>query len=629
MDLEKIVENLPNSPGVYLMKDKRAAVIYIGKGKSLRNRVRSYFLPHGDSGYKSRFLLSRVADIDYLVTDTEKEALILENTLIKRHRPRYNIRLRDDKTYVNLKLDIKHPFPRISIVRRPRRDGSLIFGPYSSVHAVRDTLGLINKIFPLRTCTDNMLRNRSRPCLQYQINRCLAPCMGLVDKQTYGELVKEVILFLEGKSRELIQLLKEKMKKASEALDFEEAARIRDQLQSIETTLEKQKVVSADGRDQDIFAYFRQGRLMEIQALFVRQGQLIGSSSYHFSDPKLTEEEVFSSFIKQFYHQERFIPEEIIVPLKIDDSNPLKELLQEKKGEKVRIIVPQRGDRLKLLEMARQNAELALKNSQDYEQSLERSLEELKSQLGLRKLPSRIECFDISNISGAQAVGSMVVFEGGAPRKDRYRHYRIKEIDQADDYGMMKEVLSRKYREVEEMEFPDMLIVDGGKGQLNIALSVLREMKVEGLNVISLAKRSKDELPVAPQLRGRLKNKGEEKIYLPGKKNPIILSKDSPALLLLQRIRDEAHRFAITYHRKLRDKKKLRSPLEDIPGVGEARKRQLLRHFDSLKKIKEAPLKDLEQAPGIKKELAKNIYDFFHPPPLTPPTRGGGTKDGH
>ncbi|UCD84761.1 MAG: excinuclease ABC subunit UvrC [Deltaproteobacteria bacterium] len=623
MDLEKIVENLPDAPGVYLMKDKRDAVIYIGKAKNLKNRVRSYFLPRGDLNYKSQFLLSRVVDIDYLATDTEKEALILENTLIKRHRPKYNIRLRDDKTYVNLKLDIKHPFPRISIVRRPRRDGSLIFGPYSSVHAVRETLGLVNKLFPLRTCTDSMLKNRSRACLQYQIKRCLAPCLNLVDKQTYRELVKEVILFLEGKSRELTGLLKEKMRKASEALDFEEAARIRDQLQSIETTLEKQKVVSTKGRDQDIFAYFRQGGLMEIHTLFVRQGQLIGSSSYHFIEPKLTEEEVFSSFIKQFYHQERFIPEETILPIKIDDSRLIEELLQEKKGEKIRIIVPQRGERLKLLELARQNAEFALKGSQDYEHSREKSLIELKSQLGLRNLPGWIECFDISNIAGSQAVGSMVVFEGGVPRKDRYRHYRIKELAQVDDYGMMKEVLSRRYREAEGKEIPDMLIVDGGKGQLNIALSVLQELKLEGLNVISLAKKSKDEPRVASHLRNRLKSKGDEKIYLPGKKNPTVLPKDSPALLLLQRIRDEAHRFAITYHRKLRDKKRLRSSLEDIPGVGEVRKKELLRHFGSLKKIKEASLKDLEQAPGIIKGLARNIYDFLHPPPLTPPTRGG------
>jgi excinuclease ABC subunit C len=626
MDFEKIVENLPDSPGVYLMKDKRAAVIYIGKAKSLRHRVRSYFLPHGDSSYKSQFLLSRVTDIDYLTTDTEKEALILENTLIKRHRPRYNIRLRDDKTYVNLKLEINHPFPRLSIVRRPRRDGSLIFGPYSSAHAVRETLGLINKIFPLRTCTDSMLKNRSRPCLQYQIKRCLAPCMGWVDKQTYRELVKEVILFLEGKSRELIQLLKEKMKKASESLKFEEAAQIRDQLQSIETTLERQKVVSVKGRDQDIFAYFRQGRLMEVQALFVRQGQLIGSSSYHFSDPKLTEQEVFSSFIKQFYHQERFIPGEIILLLEIDDSRPLRELLQERRRGKVRIIVPQRGERLKILEMARQNAEFAWKSSQAYEQGVEKSLEELDSRLGLRKLPTRIECFDISNISGSQAVGSMVVFEGGTPRKDHYRHYRIKEIEQADDYGMMKEALSRRYREVEKTELPDMLIVDGGKGQLNTALSVLRELKVGGLDVIGLAKKAKDELRVPAHLRGSLMSKGEEKIYLPNKKNPIILPKNSPALLLLQRIRDETHRFAVTYHRKLRDQKRLRSSLEDIPGVGEARKRQLLRHFGSLKKIKQASLRDLEQAPGVKKELARNIYDFFHPPSPNPSHKGRGIK---
>jgi excinuclease ABC subunit C len=301
-------------------------------------------------------------------------------------------------------------------------------------------------------------------------------------------------------------------------------------------------------------------------------------------------------------------------------------LLQERKKGKVRIIVPQRGERLKILEMARQNAEFAWKSSQAYEQGVEKSLEELDSRLGLRKLPTRIECFDISNISGSQAVGSMVVFEGGTPRKDHYRHYRIKEIEQADDYGMMKEALSRRYREVEKTELPDMLIVDGGKGQLNTALSVLRELKVGGLDVIGLAKKAKDELRVPAHLRGSLMSKGEEKIYLPNKKNPIILPKNSPALLLLQRIRDETHRFAVTYHRKLRDQKRLRSSLEDIPGVGEARKRQLLRHFGSLKKIKQASLRDLEQAPGVKKELARNIYDFFHPPSPNPSHKGRGIK---
>lgn len=605
--LEEQIQGLPTSPGVYLMKDNEGAVLYVGKAKSLRNRVRTYFGRSGDTRYVLRFLLPKVHQVDTLITDTEKEALILENTLIKKYKPRYNINFKDDKTYFNLKFSLNEEFPKLSLVRRVKKDGARYFGPYASSGAVKETLKLLQRVFPLRTCRDANFRNRSRPCLNYQIKKCLAPCCQLVSPEKYAELVQEVLLFLEGKNSQLMKVLRARMAAASEALDFEEAARIRDQILAIEQTLEKQKAVSRSSSDQDVFAFHRQGNVWEFQVLFFRQGLLVGNKSFHFSRLDLPDEEALSAFLRRYYAEDQYIPQEILLPLSIEDESLLSEWLSEKRGGKVEVLAPQRGQKKRLVEMARKNAENTFKKKLSEKEDLSLTLQELKKKLRLNTLPHRVECFDISNLFGTLAVGSMVSFLDGRPDHSQYRHYKVQAPSFPDDYAMMYEVLKRRYSKLLfEKESPDLLIVDGGKGQLNVALAVLSELGLQGISAIGLAK-DKEKRP------GKIERETSDKVYLPNVKDPLILPSHSTGLRYLQKGRDEAHRFAIAYHKKLRGKQGLQTILDEVPGIGKAKRKALLKAFGSLQKIQEAPLEALIQVEPLTQKDAQRLFEFFHP----------------
>jgi excinuclease ABC subunit C len=589
-------------PGVYLLKDRHGKVIYVGKAKNLRARVRTYFRG-GDERSQVRFLMQRVAGLETLVTVNDKEALILENNLIKQYKPRYNIRLKDDKSYVSVKVTTQDPWPRILVTRKIVKDGSKYFGPYASAWAVRETLDTIRKVIPLRTCSDGVFRNRSRPCIEYQIKRCLGPCCLPVDPAVYQRHVREATLLLEGKSQQLTRQLEEEMRRASEALRFEDAARLRDRIRAVERTQERQQVVSHGGDDQDVFGLYREGGFIEVQVLFVRQGKLTGNQTYSFADFEFADEEVLEAVLTQFYQGDRYVPDEILVPVDLEDQDVRAEYLSERKGKRMIIFRPQRGDKVRLLEMAAENARQSFRERQDAGHNRERMSAELQRRLHLRNAPKRIECFDISNIQGRLAVGSMVTFDEGEPDKGRYRRFRITTVSGADDFMMMYEVLKRRFaRAKEEGTYPDLLVVDGGKGQLNVALEVLRELEINEVAVVGLAKMRVERAPQSPEVV-----RSEERVFLPGRKNPVILKRNSNALFLLQRVRDEAHRFAITYHRQLRRQERLRSELDSIPGIGAARRKRLLRHFGSVRRIREASVEALTEVPGISPALAAAI----------------------
>ncbi len=601
--LEEKLELLPPKPGVYLLKNEKGKVLYVGKARSLRERVRQYFRG-GDGRVQIRFLLSHVADLDVLVTTNEKEALILENNLIKQYRPPYNIRLKDDKSYWHVKVTLQDPWPRLFLTRQVVKDGSKYLGPFHSSAAVQETLEVIHKVFPLRTCSDSVFRNRTRPCLEYQMKRCLGPCVLPVDPEEYRRYLRGALLLLEGKNTELLAQLEERMREAAEELRFEEAARLRDQIRAIDQTAQRQKVASPLGGDQDIFGLYREGGFIEVQVLLVRSGKLVGNLAYSFEDNELPDEEVLADLLSQFYQGERFIPDEVLLPVELEDRKAREEYLGEKKGRKVSLTCPQRGDKRRLVQMAEENAHQSFLERQGTAEKRAKRLESLRQALNLRNAPKRIECFDISNIQGTLAVGSMVTFDEGEPDKSRYRRFRIKTITGADDFAMMHEVLSRRYRRaLEEKDFPDLLVVDGGKGQLQVAVKVLEELGISGVEVIALAKERTQREPFAEKVLH-----SEERVFLPGRKNPVILRPNSTALFLLQRVRDEAHRFALTYHRELRHRTGLRSLLEQIPGVGEARCRALLRHFGSLRRVREASLEELKQVSGITPSLAETIH---------------------
>lgn len=605
--------HLPARPGVYLMRDKGGKVIYVGKANDLRSRVRAYF-NSSDERCQVEFLVRRVEDVETLVTSNAKEALILENNLIKQYKPRYNIRLKDDKSYLSIKVTTQHPWPRIFATRKIVKDGNRYFGPFSSAVAARETIDIIEKHFLLRNCTDHNFRNRSRPCLQYQIKRCWAPCVLPVSQEEYREQVRQAMLFIEGRQQELIAELKKKMQERAEALEYEAAAKIRDQIQAVEKTLEKQRMVSHWGADQDIFGLYREGGFIEVQVLLVRQGKLTGNQSYSLEDLEFPDEEIMAGLLTQFYQGHRFIPDEILLPVTLEDREAREEYLGDRKGKKVNILVPQRGDKRQLVEMAAENARQSFFERHDQEKAREKMLQELQSQLRLKTYPHHIECYDISTIHGAHAVGSMVTFINGEPDKTRYRHYRIRSIDPSsggDDFGMMLEVLKRRFsRGKEEADLPDLVVVDGGKGQLAMALAAMREVGVSGVDAVGLAK-----MRVQAAARSATIERLEERVFLPRQSNPIILKRNSNALFLLQRVRDEAHRFAITYHKKLRTKQTLYSALDRIPGVGGVRKRALLRAFGSIKRIEEATLEDLLKVPSMNEKIAQDILESLRTAP--------------
>lgn len=536
--------NLPKQPGVYLFKDRRGDIIYIGKAAVLSDRVRSYFQHGADLTPKNRALVSQVVDLETLVTHSEFEALILESNLIKRHRPRFNVVLRDDKQYPYLRLPIHDDFPRLSIVRRVKRDKALYFGPYVPTGAMRDTLKVIRKVFPLATCKIEIDGTAERACLEFEIKRCMAPCTGNQTKEAYHQIVKQVRWFLEGRDTELLESLRASMQRAAEREEFEEAARLRDQIGNIERMLEKQRVTQIGAMDQDIVGLARIGGAVDVQILFVRGGLLIGRRDFFWTDAHdVTDEELVRSTLEQFYAKPVVPPKEVLLPVGFEDQPLVQRWLSEKKEETVRVLVPERGAKYQLLQLAQENAAVALKEHLRVQTESNEAVEELQALLGLPQIPSRIECFDISNTMGTHSVASMVVWEGGRMKKSDYRRFRIKTVEGANDFASMHEVVNRRYggslatKPGKALPVPDLVVIDGGAGQLGAAMEAMAEVGLSHVSICGLAK---------------AKGEKDERIFLPGHKSPIVLPVKSPASRLVQTIRDEAHRFAINFHRKLR-----------------------------------------------------------------------------
>ncbi len=604
------IRSLPTSPGVYLMKGETGEILYVGKARNLRQRVRTYFGNSLDSRYQIRFLVERVRELDCIVTDTEKEALILENTLIKQHRPRYNINLRDDKTYFSLRLDLNEEFPRLTIARKVTRDGATYFGPYASATAARAVLKQLQRIFPLRRYPLETCRRRNRPCLFYQIRQCSAPCHGLVTPAEYRSLAEGASLFLSGRDKELVKIYRQRMAEAASSERYEEAARYRDLLRDIEVTLERQKMVTGEG-DLDVVGIYNEGNLLVVALLFIRGGTLIGSRCYPFRW-ELELSEGLASFLGEYYGQDVFVPAELLLPMPLPEGGGLADFLTERRGKKVAISVPKRGIKSELVELASKNAANAAveHNRKEIDSSL--ILKGLQDRLHLKKTPVRIECFDISNFQGAHAVGSQVTFVDAIPFKEGYRRYRIKGVQQADDFAMMAEVLTRRVRRAALEPLPDLIIVDGGLGQLGILIKVMEDLGISGIEVAALAKSRVRSAPGDSQV-----TRSAERIFRPGRKNPVVLRQNSPQLLLLAQIRDEAHRFAITYHQQLRDRSTLRSRLEEVPGVGRELSRVLLRGFGSLSGIRAATPEELVTLPGVSQRIAEAIVKQLKKQPLS------------
>ena len=586
--------NTPHAPGVYLMLDKKSTVIYVGKAKDLRKRLASYAHDKGAAHSKTTVMLSRVEKVDILITHTEKEALILEASLIKRHRPRYNIILRDDKNYPLIKLTTREEWPRVFMARRRKKDGARYFGPYADVGAMWATLKLIHRFFPLRRCHGDAPPSRSRPCLNHQMGQCLAPCSGLADHDSYARMVESVKMILEGHSRDLAADIDRRMGEAAENLRFEEAATLRDASLALSRTLEKQVVLGEARHDQDVFGLTRQGTAVAVVILYVRDGAISGSRDFFLHDPYGDDPSIINQGISQLYEEDSNFPKEILLPLEIEDETIVAERLSDMAGFTVKLLHPRGGRNKVLLQMAETNAQQVFADREKRQQSWRGLAETLSRKLRLTRSPETIECLDISNTSGQMAVGSLVHFCGGQPDPGRFRHYRIKTVDGPDDYKMMGEVLRRRLRRgLEDDNLPDLFMVDGGRGQLGVAMEVAAELGVsERLDWLGIAKERAEE---------------GEKLYQPGRKNPIMLAKHDPALLYLMRIRDEAHRFGVTFHRRLRGKNSLSSQLMAIPGIGADRQRLLLKHFGSIRALRAATLAEIQEAPGIGGKLAALI----------------------
>ncbi|KFE64613.1 excinuclease ABC subunit UvrC [Hyalangium minutum] len=605
--LQEKLDALPTEPGVYLMKDRRGTVIYVGKAINLRNRVRSYFTRTGDTRVFVSMLDSILGDIETVLVHNEKEALLLENELIKKHKPRFNVLLKDDKQFISLRLDKTQDFPRLEVVRKYDRDGARYFGPYSSAGAIRETLRLINRYFRLRTCTDHVMANRKRPCLLYQIGRCPAPCVYPVSPEDYGRSVNEVVLFLEGKATELVEGIKGRMKGAASELKFEEAARLRDQLRAIERSLERQKAVTTDFKDQDVFAFFREGDRILFYVLWVRQGRLNGGQAFPFGSQEFPDEELLPSFVNLYYDQGSFVPEEVLLPLDPESLEGLESLLTERRGERVRVMVPKRGEKHDLVLMAAKNAEQAFTERKRTKEETDAVLSRLQQKLNLRNFPRRMECFDISHFQGSSIVASQVAVTDGETDKSRYRKYKIKTLEKQDDFASMYEVLSRRLkRGLEENDLPDLLVIDGGKGQLASVHAAMKDLGVEKVDVVGLAKSRDQEVFDRDAESAR----SPERVFVLGRKDPVVLPQNSAEIFMLTRMRDEAHRFAITYQQKDLRKSRVRSALEDIPGVGEVRRKTLLRHFGSLKRVQEATIEDLAEVVGP--SVAERVHAALH-----------------
>ena len=586
-----------------MMKDSRGHIIYIGKAVSLSNRVNSYF-QKGPKGEKTEIMVRQIADLETIVTHTELEALVLESNLIKKHHPRYNIILRDDKNYPYLRFDIKSEYPRLEVVRRLKKDGAAYYGPYVPAGGMWEALALIRRTFPLASCRKEMGKRPERACVQFQIGRCLGPCTGEVDKAAYSDVVSQVRFFLEGKNRDLLDMLKRRMEEASESMEYERAAELRDRIAKIEGAFEKQKVISPGFENQDVIGIASEAGRADIQALFIRNGMMLGRKDFYLDDVRgLADEEILADFLHQFYAKDMIIPAEVLLPLDVPDREVFGNWLTERRRNgKVDVQVPQRGRKRELVQMASDNAAQSLREHTLSRRSKEKILMRLQEEVGLRNLPRRIEAFDISQIQGTEAVASMVSFENNLPEKRHYKRFKIKTVSGQDDFASMAEVIRRRYaRANEEGRLPDLILIDGGKGQLHAALDVLKELGIGEPDVIGLAKaRSGDEGA----------EREFERVFLPGVEEPVILDPTSATTHLVARVRDEAHRFAITYHRRLREKRAVHSELDDIPGIGETRKKALLRYFGSVGKIKVATVEELAAVAGMTRKAAEEIVSW-------------------
>ncbi|MFA5368001.1 MAG: excinuclease ABC subunit UvrC [Dehalococcoidia bacterium] len=598
--LQKQIDALPQQSGVYIFKDGSGGVVYVGKATNLRSRVRSYFGAEEGLSRKQLRMLSYISDFEFIVTDSEQEALILENNLIKKYRPRYNVRLKDDKTYPYLKVDIGDRWPRVFITRHMEKDGSRYFGPYASAQSVKRTLNLLKQLFPFRSCKRTITGKDIRPCLEYYIHRCCGPCVGDVSEQEYRAIINQVMMFLDGKRDDILRELRLEMASAAGRMDYERAAMLRDQIRSVEMVTQHQRVAAAEGDDEDVIALARNHDQAYVQVFFIREGKLVEKDNFTVLGVQDEDDgRIMSSFLNQFYSSSSYIPSLILLQHEPDDFFLLEEWLSCKRGSSVRLHVPFRGDKKKLVDMVAENAahgieQTIVKDLSDTAKT-ESALSALKEALHLPGKLHRIECYDISNIQGKAAVGSMVVFEDGQPKKAHYRRFRIKSVGGIDDYAMMKEVLRRRFSRVGQAEgswglVPDLVIIDGGRGHLNAALDEMSDLEVNYIPVAGIAKEN-------------------EEIFLSGIDDPVVLPRDSDALHLVQRIRDEAHRFAIGYHHKVKAKETMKSALDSVSGIGPRRKKALLLKFGSVKGIREAAIDDIAAVPGMTRSLAQRLKE--------------------
>jgi excinuclease ABC subunit C len=604
--LRSKLDHLPHHPGVYLFKNPQGDILYIGKAAVLADRIRSYFQKGMDHTAKTSLLVGQVTDLETMVTRSELEALILESNLVKRHKPRFNIVLRDDKQYPYVRLPIKEDFPRLSIVRRVQKDGALYYGPYTPANALRETLKVIKHVFPLATCTIDINGTAERACLEFEIKRCMAPCIGNQSRDEYHQIVKQVRQFLEGRDRELLDDLRLKMEAAAEREEFEEAARLRDRLFKIDRMLEKQRITQTSATDQDVLGLARRGAAVDLQILFVRGGLLIGRKDFFWpQSADASDHELIRSVIEQFYNKDGQPPREVLVPADLEDIALIEQWLSDKRGETVRVLAPVRGAKHELVLLAEENAASAVADHLRDEELGRQACEELKRLLRLDRPPRRIEGFDISNTMGNQSVASMVVWEAGEMKKSDYRRFKIQTVQGANDFASMKEVVMRRYgsprgephRTTENLARPDLVLIDGGLGQLAAAIEGLKEVGRQDLPILGLAK---------------ARGEKEERVFLAGRKNPISLTATAPATHLLQHIRDEAHRFAITFHRKLRGQSLVSSKLDQVIGIGEIRRNRLLSRFGSLDKLISASDDALQEA-GLSAETIMNLRKTLTP----------------
>jgi len=599
---------VPLKPGVYIHRDSEEKVLYVGKSTSLRNRLRSYFGSKNNLNAKTTELISRIADFEFIVTESEQEALLLENSLIKKHKPRFNVRLKDDKTYPYIKVDLTEDFPRVYVTRRTENDGAKYFGPFASAGSVRKTLDLLKRLFPYRSCTKAITGTDDRPCLEFHIKRCIAPCTGYASKIDYSKVIDQVLMFLEGNTKEVVSVLESAMLEASDQLEFERAGALRDRLKAIERVYEGQKVVGMGRENLDVIGAAYGGEEALVEIFFVRQGNLIGRDHFTMSGTRNeTGNEILARFIEQFYSSASHVPRRILIPETINRVEVIKDWLESRRDGPVEITIPQRGPKRRLLKMASDNAEqgleqLKLKWISDTTR-MESAMSELQEQLNLPTLPQRIECYDISHIQGTNTVASMSVFQEGKPLSSDYRRFKIKSHDRNDDFASMKEVLTRRFKRLknareggeENASFaasPDLVLIDGGKGQLSSAVEAMLFLGLQDIQLASIAKR-------------------EEEIFLPDAAEPIIMPRNSQGLFLLQRARDEAHRFAITFHRNLRGKASVKSALDSVPGIGPKRRKMLIRTFGSVKGIREASEERIAASPGMTEKTARQLKEYL------------------